>query len=101
MITLEDCYGFCELSESEILAIATHEHIHEMQAIELAQQLLNSPIGPEKIHQMFIEDIAKAQANGKPFIARKLKATLAKFDQDYAIQSTLDSDTLSIVVKLN
>ena len=35
MLTLQDCIELSELSEEEILAIAEHEHIPEMLAIEL------------------------------------------------------------------
>ncbi len=30
MITLEDCIGFCGLTEEEVLAVAEHEHLPEV-----------------------------------------------------------------------
>ena len=32
MITLEDCVAFCGLTETEVLAIAEHEHMPEIAA---------------------------------------------------------------------
>ena len=35
MITLEDCVGFCGLTEEEVLAIAEHENLPEIAATAL------------------------------------------------------------------
>ena len=35
MLTIQDCIELSELSEDEILAIAEHEHIPEMAAVEM------------------------------------------------------------------
>ena len=35
MLTYQDCVGLCELSEAEIRAIAEHEHLPEVVALEL------------------------------------------------------------------
>ena len=35
MLTFEDCLSLSELTEEEILAIAEHEHIPELAALEL------------------------------------------------------------------
>jgi len=34
MLTLDDCIELSELTEEEILAIAEHEHVPEMVALE-------------------------------------------------------------------
>ena len=39
MITYEDCLGVAELSEAEVQAIAEHEHLPGMIALELADHL--------------------------------------------------------------
>ena len=39
MLTLEDCIGLSGLDEEEILAIAEHEHIPEMAALEMGYYL--------------------------------------------------------------
>ena len=42
-ITLEDCIALCGLDESEVAAIAEHEHIPQISAAALAQNLLGRP----------------------------------------------------------
>jgi hypothetical protein len=61
MITLEDCLGFCGLSEEEVLAIAEHEHLPEIAATALAQYLLSQEHGSEKVRDMIVDDIRCAQ----------------------------------------
>ena len=45
MLTYEDCLGLCDLSEDEIRAIAEHEHLAEIAALELGQYLIHAPDG--------------------------------------------------------
>lgn len=61
MITLEDCLAFCGLTEEEVLAIAEHEHLPEIAATALAQYLLSQDHGSEKIRDMIVDDIRRAQ----------------------------------------
>jgi hypothetical protein len=61
MITLEDCVGLCGLSEEEVLAIAEHEHVPEIAATALAQYLLSQKHGSEKVRDMIVDDIRRAQ----------------------------------------
>ena len=61
MITLEDCVGFCGLSEEEVLAIAEHEHLPEIAATALAQYLLSQEHGSERVRNMIVDDIRRAQ----------------------------------------
>jgi hypothetical protein len=61
MITLEDCVGLCGLSEEEVLAIAEHEHLPEIAATALAQYLLSQKHGSEKVRDMIVDDIRRAQ----------------------------------------
>jgi hypothetical protein len=64
MITLEDCVGFCGLTEEEVLAIAEHEHLPEIAATALAQYLLSQEHGSERVRDMIVDDIRHAQVNG-------------------------------------
>jgi hypothetical protein len=63
MITLEDCVGFCGLTEEEVLAIAEHEHLPEIAATALAQYLLSQEHGSERVRDMIVDDIGHAQVN--------------------------------------
>jgi hypothetical protein len=61
MITLEDCIGLCGLTEEEVLAIAEHERVPEIAAAALAQYLLSQEHGSEKVRDMIVDDIRRAQ----------------------------------------
>ena len=61
MIALEDCIGFCGLTEEEVLAIAEHEHLPEIAATALAHCLLSQEHGREEIRDMIVDDIRRAQ----------------------------------------
>jgi hypothetical protein len=63
MITLEDCVGFCGLTEEEVLAIAEHEHLPEIAATALAQYLLSQEHGSERVRDMIVDDIRRAQVS--------------------------------------
>lgn len=79
MITLEDCIALCGLSEAEVLAIAEHEHVPEIAAAALAEYLLKQRRGPDKIHQMIVEDIRAALQRGDRMHAGELFAALRHF----------------------
>lgn len=79
MLTLQDCLGLCALTEEEILAIAEHEHLPEIAAIELAEYLIHQPDGALRIKRMIVDDIAAAQARGDHLHAAKLKTALRHF----------------------
>jgi hypothetical protein len=64
MITLEDCIGLCGLTEEEVLAIAEHEHLPEIAATALAQYLLSQEHGSDKVRDIIVDDIRKAQRTG-------------------------------------
>jgi hypothetical protein len=64
MITLQDCIGLCGLTETEVLALAEHEHMHEIIAAGLASYLQNKEHGTEKIRDMIVDDVRQAQRAG-------------------------------------
>ena len=79
MLTLEDCLALCDLTEEEILAIAEHEHIPELAAIELGNYLVHSPDGERYIKAMIRDDIAAATAHGDHRHAAALRLVLRNF----------------------
>ncbi len=80
MLTLEDCLGLCELDEEEILAIAEHEHIPEIVALEMAQYLVHLPEGTVVIKRMIIEDIQRAREHNDLAHAVTLENALKHFN---------------------
>ena len=61
MITLQDCIALCGLTEEEVLAIADHERLPEIAATAMAQYLLSQEHGSEKIRDVIVLDIRRAQ----------------------------------------
>lgn len=79
MLTREDCLALCELSEEEVEAIAEHEHIPELLAMELGQYLCHTPDGEARIERMIIDDIEHALAHGNYAHMAKLVGVLRHF----------------------
>jgi hypothetical protein len=61
-LTFEDCLGLCDLSEEEVLAIAEHEHIPAIAALELANYLIRTPAGEDRVKAMIRDDGLRALA---------------------------------------
>ncbi len=79
MLTYEDCLGICDLTEEEIEAIAEHEHIPEIAAMELGEYLVNSEDGIPKIKKIILDDIKNAENSGDTEHAEKLRKILKHF----------------------
>ena len=84
MLTLEDCIEMSDLSEEEILAIAEHENIPEMVAVELGSYLVHLPSGEKRIKRMILDDIEHASAAGNTGHAALLRSVLKHFVECHA-----------------
>ncbi len=79
MLSLEDCIALSGLSEDEIVAIARHEHIPEIAAVELGNYLSHSSDGRLVIKSMIREDIQAAAACGERERVLALKVVLRHY----------------------
>ncbi len=79
MLTLKDCIELCDCDEEEIRAIAEHEHMPEILAVELAQYLEHSPDGIPTIRRFIIDDIQAAQARGDAEKVEQMRLALKHF----------------------
>jgi hypothetical protein len=79
MLCLEDCLALCDLTEAEVLAIAKHQRIPEMAAIEMGGYLVSTPNGELAIKKMIRDDIAAAAAAGDRERELALKLVLHQF----------------------
>ena len=79
MISLDDCIGLCGLTEEEVLALAEHEHIPEILAAALAQQLLCQSDGCRRIAAMIADNICTATTHGDRRHTEELRRTLRQF----------------------
>ena len=84
MLTLEECIALSELTEDEVLAIAEHEHIPQMAAVELGNYLVASPDGQVRIRRMILDDIQAARDHGDRHHAATLKMVLKHFVDTHA-----------------
>jgi len=78
-LTFDDCLGLCDLSEAEILAIAEHEHLPAIAALELGNYLVHSPDGEQRVKAMIRDDIAAAIACGDRSRALALKSVIRDY----------------------
>jgi hypothetical protein len=83
MLTLKDCIALSDLTEEEVDAIAEHEHIPEIIAVELGNYLVHSPDGVPMIRRIIIDDIREAEAREDYEHALKLKLVLRHFIQTH------------------
>jgi len=79
MLTYQDCLGLCDLTEEEIEAVALHEHIPQIVAVELGNYLLHRPDGTLCIKRMILDDIDQAQHGGDNQRVFQLKLVLKHF----------------------
>lgn len=84
MLTFEECCSMCGLSEELVAAIAEHEEIPEMVALELGAHLLAQPDGARRILRFIEEDIAAAHCRRDPRHESELVALLWRFRDAHA-----------------
>jgi hypothetical protein len=78
MLTWEDCVGLVDLSEEEIAAIARHEHLTQLAALELGNYLVEHQ-GCHKIKRMIVDDLDAAHRAHDPLRVLTLKLMLKHF----------------------
>jgi hypothetical protein len=84
MLTIQDCIELSELTEEEILAIAEHEHIPEMAAVEMGNYLVQTSNGERRIKAMIVDDLEAARASGDLRRLLALKLCLKHFLEHHA-----------------
>lgn len=83
MLTIEDCIALSDLTEDEVEAIAEHEHIPQMAAVELGWYLVQTPEGERRIKRMIIEDMVNAREREDHAHAARLKLVLKHFVEEH------------------
>ncbi len=79
MLTYQDCVELSDLTEEEIEAIAQHEHLPEMAALELGSYLVHSADGVPMIKRIILEDIEEERRRGDAEKVLQLKLVLKHF----------------------
>ncbi len=85
MLTFEDCVRFGDLEEDAVAAIAEHEHVPEMVACELGQNLVRTNEGTSQIRRFIEEELAIARHHHDQYRVDHLTRTLAHFDENHPI----------------
>lgn len=85
MLTFEDCLGLSELTEDEILAVAEHENIPELAALEFGNYLMRTPSGERRLKRIILDDIAAARKSGNMLHAATLKLVLRHYCQEHHV----------------
>ena len=88
MLTFEDCLALCDLTEEEIAAIAQHEHIPEIIAVELGAYLIHTENGERLINAMILDDIAEYRRKGDSKGAERLELVLKHFVATHPLAGT-------------
>jgi hypothetical protein len=78
-LSLQDCIDMSDLTEDEILAIAEHEQLPELLALELGSYLVHAPGGEKKIKRMIQDDIRAARERNDLKRSAFLKCVLKHF----------------------
>lgn len=85
MLTFQDCLGLSELTEDEILAVAEHENIPELAALEFGNYLMRTPSGERRLKRIILDDIAAARKSGNILHAATLKLVLRHYCQEHHV----------------
>jgi hypothetical protein len=79
MLTYEDCVGMCDFTPEEIEAIAEHEGVDELVAVEIGEYILHGEDGVRLIRRIIFDDIEHARKTGNTAHAEELEKVLKHF----------------------
>ena len=72
-----------DLSDAELLAIARHEKIPPIVALELGHRLIQTPEGVETLRQFILDDIMGAQRLSRCRDCEQFSRTLADYNEQH------------------
>jgi hypothetical protein len=87
MLTYNDCLGLSELTPEQVAALAKHEHLPEIVALEMGWSLSGTPGGRQRIRCMILDNIEDACRRGDTRTAARLGLALHHF-----VEAHLDLD---------
>ena len=79
MLAWIDCLAFSDLMVDEIRAIADHEHLSQIAALELGNWLVHLPDGSKRLKRVILDELEAASARGDFARAAELRATIKHF----------------------
>ena len=85
MLSLTDCIDLSDLSASEIAAIAEHERVPEIVALELGSKLLQTPDGRVLLKHYLHDNLVTARARRQDEKAKELQLLLRRFERAHPL----------------
>lgn len=85
MLTLRDCIDFADMDAEELLAIARHEHLPDIVALEKAQTFLQEDWGAPAVRQMVMEEVEHRLAHDGSGDHEKLQEALILLEKTFAL----------------
>jgi hypothetical protein len=79
MLTYDDCVAMSGFTSEEVEAIAEHEHVPSIVALEMGCYLLERDNGTAVVQRIIQEDINVARSRGDTVHAAELRLTLNGF----------------------
>ncbi len=79
MLSYQDCVELSDLTEDEIEAIAEHERLPEIAALEMGSYLVHTEEGVPMIKRIILDDIEEERRRGHQQKVLQLKLVLKHF----------------------
>jgi hypothetical protein len=79
MLAWIDCLALSDLTADEIRAIADHERLSQIAALELGNWLVHLPDGSQRLKRLILDELEAASARGDFVRAAELRATIRHF----------------------
>lgn len=79
MLTYNDCLELSGLTPEQVAALAHHEHLPEIVALEMGWSLCGTPEGQRRIRRMILDEVAVACRRGDPRAGARLGLALHRF----------------------
>ena len=79
MLTIKECIELCGIDDDELEAIAEHEHLPLLNAVELASYLVNCDDGIPRIRRIILDDLEQAEQRNDRKAVEKYRAILNHF----------------------
>lgn len=88
MLCLDDCIELSDLDQDEVSAIAEHEHVPAIVAVEIGCELLKSDAGVARLHSMILDDIETALEHGRKEHACELALAYRHLQSAHPLQAS-------------
>ena len=100
MLSLQDCLDLTDLSDAELAAIARHEKIPPIVALELGHRLIQNAGGIETLRQFILDNILGAQRQHRCGDCEQFSRTLSDYNEKNPERSKTPPDQVERLQEL-